>query len=242
MNCAFCGSHETLTKEHLFSTPICNALGVDRSMLVASLDEKAGAIGTPIRLDQRQVRLPCGPCNSGWMSHLEIDAANAMKRWIAGDQRLTRMGFNLVTRWLVKTAIVLGFSEADARRFLDSPLDTAIPDVTAAKRIAAGELPDHVVAGAARTAPSTYIWGVGNPTVQPVGPQNISSRAINVAALNLGTLQLWVVIPMIKPVAVRLPRQVTRLNPHVRAAHLSTRVERLNPTDVEVTYPGAEAA
>lgn len=211
-------------------------------MLVASLDEKAGAIGQPIPLDQREVRLPCGPCNSGWMSQLEIDASNAMKRWLGGDQRLTQTGSNLVARWLVKTAIVLGFSEADSRRFLNSPLDAAIPDLTAAKKIAAGQLPDHIVVGAARTGPTTYIWGVGNPTVRPFGPEHISSRAVNVAALNLGTLQLWVVIPIIKPIAVRLPRQVTRLNPHVRAARLSTRVERLNPTDVVVTYPGAEAA
>lgn len=59
MNCPFCLSDQKLTKEHLFSRPICNALGVDRATLVKSVDGRNGDVGVAVPLGERSIRLPC---------------------------------------------------------------------------------------------------------------------------------------------------------------------------------------
>lgn len=126
------------------------------------------------------------------MSTLEQEAASTFGRWLENpDEPLARPGISNVTRWLAKTALVLAFSESDARRFLETPTETAIPDITTARKLAEGKTPKNVQIGAARTDGDDVLWLVGNPTVLPTGPNRISSRAVNVAALNLGRLQLW---------------------------------------------------
>ena len=236
--CAFCLSDDKSTKEHLLSRPICDALGVDRRTLVASLDGRNGQLGAASTLDTRAVRLPCATCNSGWMSELEGDTARTLRRWMSRpDQRLTAAGVRHLTRWLVKTAIVFGFAETDARRFMDNPTETSIPDVTTARALAAGETPPDVTIGAARVAASRYIWGAGNPTVEPTGPDRITCRAINVVALNLGALQLWVVMPVVaRPDELRLPRGVTRVHPQLRYRSLRGRHADVDPTQVAARY------
>lgn len=237
VNCPFCLSDAKSSKEHLFSRPICNAVGLDRSMLVASLDGCSSAIGPVSPLDQRAVRLPCEACNSGWMSDLESDAARTIRRWMSkSDERLTKSGVVHLGRWLVKTMVVLGFSESGSRQFMDKPTQTAIPDITTAKKIAAGSVPDGVVAGAARVNDSSMLWGTGNPTVVPSGPDRISCRAVNVAAFNLGSLQLWVAVPLVAPDSLRLPKGVTRLNHQLRSRSLRPRTSNLDPTQVVAEY------
>ncbi len=49
-------------------------------------------------------------------------------------------------RWLVKTAVVLGFSEGGSRRFMETPTAVAVPDVSA------GYVPVVIASTAANTA------------------------------------------------------------------------------------------
>jgi hypothetical protein len=227
----------------LFSRPICKAVGLDRSILVASLNCLTNELGPMGSLDQKTVRLPCEGCNSGWMSDLERDAARTIKRWISQpNERLTKAGTLHLRRWLVKTAVMLGFFDNGSRRFLDEPTETAIPDITTAKQVAVGVVPDEVVTGAARTNGSRLLWGAGNPIVVPSGPDRISCRAVNVAAFNLGSLQLWVAVPLVRPDALRLPKGVTELHPQLRSRSLRTRTGNLDPTQVVAEYSDATAA
>ncbi len=168
-------------------------------MMVASFDGNTGEFGSDVRLDQRQVKLPCVACNSGWMSQLELDTAHALRRWIGGpSSRLTAAGFAHLQRWMTKTAIVVGFAELGARHILNDRGDVAFPDITLALALGRGEGP-NVLVGAAVTKRAGAVWGAGNPTVRPAGPDRISSRAVNVLGLNLGALQLWTALPIISP-------------------------------------------
>lgn len=127
MNCPFCLKASKASKEHLFSKPICNVLGIDRAMDVASYDENSGELGPIVPLKQRAVRLPCEDCNSGWISDLEIQTARTIRRWMSKPQNpLVRSGDENMMRWLVKMAIVLGFAEGGSRRFMETPIDVAV--------------------------------------------------------------------------------------------------------------------
>lgn len=240
MNCPFCLEESKTTKEHLFSQPICDAVGIDRAMDVASYDQNSGELGPIVPLDQRSVRLPCEGCNSGWMSDLEVQTARTIRRWMSKPESpLGRKGFENMMRWLVKTAVVLAFSEGGSRRFMETPTDVAVPDITTAKGIRKGVVPDQVRAGAAKVGVSRFVWGTGNATVSPTGRDLLNSRAVNVTALNLGQLQLWVAIPIVKPERLALPRGVTRLHPRVTFQSLPTRTGDLNPSLVNATFSRA---
>lgn len=237
MNCAFCLSKEKTTKEHLLSKPICDGLGIERSTLVASMDGRTGELSRGSSLDRKSVRLPCKSCNSRWMSKLEGNTAQTLNRWLERpDEPLTSVGLRHVVRWLAKTALVLTFAENEARRFMTSPTQTAIPDITTAKAVAANGPLKHVRVAAAQTEDSSVLWGVGNPTVLPRGPDRISSRAINVASMNLGQLQLWVVVPLVPPDDIQLPAGVTPLHEDLAFGALATRAGSLDPTQVVATY------
>lgn len=240
VNCPFCLEVSKTTKEHLFSQPICEAVGIDRVMDVASFDGNSGELGPIVPLHQRSVRLPREACNSGWMSDLEVHAARTIRRWISHPEKpMGRGGYETTMRWLVKTAVVLGFSEGGSRRFTQTPTDVAVPDITTAKEIRHGRVPDHVLAGAAKVGSSQYVWGTGNATVSPTGSDLLNSRAVNVTALNLGRLQLWVVVPIVKPDGLVLPKGVTQLHPRLAFQSLPTRTGDLNPSLVNATFSRA---
>jgi len=240
VTCPFCLQASKATKEHLFSQPICDAVGIDRAMDVASYDKNSGELGPILPLHQRSVRLPCETCNSGWMSELEVQTARTIRRWISNSERpLGRSGYETMMRCLVKTAVVLGFSEGGSRRFMETPTDVAVPDITTAKTVRSGVIPDHVLGGAARVGHSQYVWGTGNATVSPTGPDLLNSRAVNVTALNLGQIQLWVAIPMVRPEKLALPKGVIRLHPRLASQSLPTRTEDLDPSLVNATFSRA---
>lgn len=240
MNCPFCLGASKTTKEHVFSKPICDAVGIDRAMDVASYDGNSGELGPIVSLDQRSVRLHCEECNSGWMSDLEVQTGRALRRWLSRPESpLGRDGYDVIMRWLVKMAVVLGFSEGGSRRFMETATDVAVPDITAAKEIRSGSVPDHAVGGAAKAGKSQYVWGTGNATVTPTGPDLLNSRAVNVTALNLGPLQLWVAIPMVRPEKIALPRGVSRLHPRLTFQRLPTRTGDLNPSLVNASFARA---
>ena len=125
---------------------------------------------------------------------------------------------------------------------MSTPTETTLPDITTARTIAGGGVPNHVYAGAARTNGRRYVWGAGNPTVRPTGPDRVSCRAINVAAVNLGSLQLWVAIPVVRPGELRMPRGVASLNPQLRSGSLRTRSGNLDPSSIKATYSDATTA
>ena len=202
MKCAFCfGEANTtkLSKEHLFSVPICRAFGIDRSMAVGSFDANSGELGLVAPLDERQVKLPCTTCNSGWMGQLENDTARTLQYWMTKPEaRLSTIGLAHVTRWLAKTAFVVGFSELGARKFMTNDRESVIPDYTLARSLYRGDTL-NVVVGAARVNRCNTLWGAGNASLEPKGPTRISSRAVNVLALNLGELQLWSLFQLLNP-------------------------------------------
>lgn len=242
MKCVFClaGSRTTkISKEHLFSKPICSALGIDRTKMIASLDGNTGEVSRPLRLDQRLVKLPCVDCNSGWMEQLERDTARTLRRWLSEpSSRLTTSGYAHVVRWTAKTAIVFGFAELGSRQFLANQTDAAVPDITIARQLANGEVPDILIGGA-RASRTDQAWGAGNASVEPVGPDRISSRAVNVLALTLGELQLWGVLPVIQPDDVHLPPGVQRLLPNSKSRSLRGRQGGLDPSQVTAFFSDA---
>jgi hypothetical protein len=171
------------------------------------------------------------------MSDLEVQTAHIIRRWMSKPEKpLGQNGYETLMRWLVKTAVVLGFSEGGSRRFMETPTDVAVPDVTTAKEIRGGLAPNHVVGGAAKVGRSQYVWGTGNATVSPTGPDLLNARAINVTALNLGPLQLWAVVPIVKPERVVLPKGVIRLHPRLAFQSLPTRTGEVNPSLVSATF------
>jgi hypothetical protein len=177
------------------------------------------------------------------MSGLEQQTARDLAAWLDdADEPLSTGAAEGLRRWVTKTAIVLAFGEVDARRFMSDPTATAVPDITTAKAVASGESLDHVFVGAARTDRSAFLWGAGNATVEPRGHDRISSRAVNVAALNLGTLQLWVVIPIVRPDALRLPDAVVIAGGGLRSRDLQWRSPDLDPTQVWAHYSDETSA
>lgn len=240
--CPFCLGDGKRSKEHLFSKPICAAAGLNRSNLIASVDARTGAVDSVVPIREVAVRLPCVDCNNGWMNDLEHDAARVLRRWMARpDHRLSNTGLVFLTRWLVKTSVVLAFGALNARQFMHVPTESAIPDITAAREVAAGHVPDHVYVGAARIVGARTYWGAGNPTVRGTGADLISSRAVNVAAFNLGLLQLWVALPVVPPDRLTPPRGVTRLNARLRSGALRNRIADVDPTQLTVDYSKARA-
>lgn len=103
------------------------------------------------------------------------------------------------------------------------------PDITTAKAVRNGVVPDHVRGGVAKVGVSRYVWGTGNATISPTGPDLLNSRAVNVTALNLGRLQVWVAIPIVQAARLDLPQGVTLLHPRLRYQSLRTRSGDLNP-------------
>lgn len=222
VNCPFCLKTDTaLTREHLFSVPVCRAFRIDRDdTSVGSVDVKTGEFRNLTTLARRTVRLPCERCNSGWMSQLERDMG-AIAKWLESSDPLGDKRCMTVQRWMLKMLVVLGFADGDSRRFFDTPAEVVIPDIGAAQAAMGNRpIPTHAAFGIARTSPGIHLYGVGNPCVEPSGPNRISSRAANVAAVNLGILQLWAIVALVPPRQIQLPPGVSRLAPRLRSASL----------------------
>ncbi len=242
VRCIFChadSSSRKISKEYILSVPICRALKIDRDAVVVSLDGNTGDVAHAAPLGDRQVRLPCAACNSGWMGNLEQETAAVLHRWTRHTEALSAPGLAHLTRWMAKTAIVLGFGETGARHGTDDPESGSFPDATRARQLGEGNVPDGVVGGALAGKGSMTLWGAGNATVEPAGPDRISSRAVNVVALNLGALQLWGVFPFVRPDAVVLPSGVLRLSARSTFRRLRSRRGGLDPALVAVRYSDA---
>src|SRR5689334_17206096 len=83
--CAFCGSTEPLTREHVFGQWV-SKIGLDLS----SVRHGAGPLnGLPRDMGEqppywRTVKDFCASCNNGWMSRLEDAARRALSSLILG--------------------------------------------------------------------------------------------------------------------------------------------------------------
>lgn len=205
--CAFCLEDATLSREHLFSQPICDVFDIDRaSTTVYGFDGVSKNVGHGAALSQRSVKLPCRTCNNTWMSKLEQDTAGVFERFLQQGQELSEADVAVIGRWAAKTLVVFMWAELVARKFMTAPGVGAIPDVTAARSVFAGHVPDNVTVAAGRLAePNAVLWSAGNPNVITADRNQINCRVVNAAALNLGLLQLWVLAPLFKPSRLSLP-------------------------------------
>ncbi|MFJ2297358.1 hypothetical protein [Oerskovia paurometabola] len=126
--CIWCGSRESLTREHVLAKKWRKYFGSPDSPRVYSGWQLDLATMRPLRIDRtlpRQgaftwtvPRLVCAPCNNGWMSQLE-DAVEpillpaALGKVVALDEGQQ----GLVLKWLAKTAIVMEFMDQQPKSF-----------------------------------------------------------------------------------------------------------------------------
>lgn len=248
--CFFCHGEASLTREHLFSRPICRVAGIDRrSSQMAGLDGHGRIDRSPRPVDQWTVRLPCKVCNEGWMSRLEGEVADHLKRWAKRPCALGETGARALRRWMLKNYFVMAFQDADLRRplledeFGRLVYNAKVPfEATRARLLSTGDERafDDVVVGAARVSASTiYATGFGNPSVE-ANAADWNCRTAGVAAVALAGIQvqLWVVAAPLRPRAVRLPRNVSRLTAQTRLHSLGFATDRLDPTAVWLSYGG----
>lgn len=244
MKCEFCWDEdrgEPLTKEHLVSQPIADAFHIDRvGGQVARFDR--GELGdgnldsvTWCSLAELSVRLACARCNNGWMNDLEHEMA-AVARWFrAGDRALGKAQLRAVGRWLLKTYAVMAVLDGATRRFVDADGAVGshvIPDPTRARLLRAGDdgALHSIVIGAGKASDPDFAYGFGNPTIRSTAQHPPSVRSAGVAAMNLGSLQVWAVVPWIRSGRVQLPPGLTVLNSRTRANQLRS-VPRVPETD-----------
>lgn len=248
--CIFCRSDVAGrgSREHLLSRPICEAFGIERAATLHGLLTDDFDVAQLQRLENKTVRLPCRECNQGWMSSLEVAAAETFKRWVGGRRPLGAEGLRIVKRWMLKNFVVFGAVHGDTRTPFRRNSETGELEYAAAVlveprraqalRADLDEAYDNVDLGAARTETSMFTEGFGNPTVLPKGPTALNARSAGVLALNLTPLQLWVVV---RPLGgtTRLPGSVTRLRAGRLWREVKPRSPNLDPTSVIVTYDHA---
>ena len=238
LNCLFCHGRagSGVSREHLFSNPVCDFFGLDRkTTLAARVDGNTGEIRSVAPLGSTTVNLPCVVCNSGWMSDLENEVVHVFERWLHGNSRLTEDDLRTLRRWMAKTHLVLCTLEGGTRKFVEDPRGGVVPDATMARLLYEGS--DDAFGGAhfAAGAPihSKILYGFGNPRPICVGPTPISSRAATVSYMNLGPVQLWTLATMLSPISVRFPSRLTVLAR--RLAHRQLRTVDGNPDPVSAT-------
>lgn len=242
MRCHFCWDENktaALTKEHLLSLPVAHAFGIERtSSSFARFDLEAvrsgdlGSLTWP-GLHSLAVKIACSECNNGWMNDLEHAMVDIAKWYARGDQPLGVQGLTTLRRWFLKTYVVLSVLEGGTRRFLpatDEVEFSVLPEITRASQLRRGaeDAFDGVVVGLARTNSETFAYGFGNPTVVPTGPRYASVRSAGVAALNLASLQLWIVVPWFRHAVTRLPPGVATGHSRLRPNRLRTVAASLN--------------
>lgn len=112
--CVFCGSDDTLTKEHVFPEWVRSYLqsepgntGTHRRTVIR--DSGTTSHSRPAAPATLTVRAVCADCNNGWMSRLESTAKPYLLPMIQGRKRaLFPPAQRAVATWAVKTALVAG--------------------------------------------------------------------------------------------------------------------------------------
>ena len=107
-SCAFCGSTEPMTREHVFGEWV-SKIGLDLS----PLQHQAGPLnGLPRDMGEQppyrqRVKRFCGSCNNGWMSRLEDTAKRVLTPSILGEPTIIAPEDQpAIATWVQKTALV----------------------------------------------------------------------------------------------------------------------------------------
>ncbi|WP_181762638.1 hypothetical protein [Pseudarthrobacter sp. B4EP4b] len=118
ISCAFCGSTQPLTREHVFGQWV-SKIGLDLS----PARHHAGALNglprdmgvqPPYRL---QVKNFCAPCNNGWMSQLEKAAQRVLTPFILGKPGTIAVEDQaVIAMWAQKTALTAMLLSSEKRR------------------------------------------------------------------------------------------------------------------------------
>jgi hypothetical protein len=120
-----------------------------------------------------------------------------------------------------------------------TPTETVVPDITTAKQLIAGERLEGVAGGAARSARTSLLWALGNPSV--VAPTGLSSRVVNAASFNMGPIQLWAVVPLVQPDDLVLPARIASLEATLTFSQLRPGQSSLDLSRIRATYSPATA-
>lgn len=241
MNCIFC--HERpdgrrLTLEHVLSKPVRRAFGITDDTQIGRIDSDGGVVSFA-RADQFTVRLPCGSCNSGWMSALEVELVRSIRRWQKSQARLGRSQSLAVKRWCLKTYIILSAVEGSIRKMTEgdeTPLWRVMPEATRARLLAVEDNGAFkgVKFGASLVANSSRLYGFGNPDIRsPHGglTPNVSAGALFVT---LGNLRLWTVVAFDRDAQVRLPPGIAEVRSHLRYRRLKSVADTVGVSDAVV--------
>lgn len=117
-SCAFCGSTQPLTREHVFGQWV-SKIGLDLS----PARHHAGALnGLPRDMGEQppyrlQVKNFCAPCNNGWMSQLEKAAQRVLTPFILGQPGTIAVEDQaVIALWAQKTALTAMLVSSEAQR------------------------------------------------------------------------------------------------------------------------------
>ncbi|MDQ0923382.1 hypothetical protein QF038_001890 [Pseudarthrobacter sp. W1I19] len=117
-SCAFCGSTQPLTREHVFGQWV-SKIGLDLSPAM----HHAGALnGLPRDMGDQppyrlQVKKFCAPCNNGWMSQLENAAQRVLTPFILGKPGTIAVEDQaVIAMWAQKTALTAMLVSSEKQR------------------------------------------------------------------------------------------------------------------------------
>ncbi|RAM37730.1 hypothetical protein DBZ45_09015 [Arthrobacter globiformis] len=117
-SCAFCGSTQPLTREHLFGKWV-SKIGLDlspashHSSALNGLPRDLG-VQPPYRL---QVKNFCAACNNGWMSKMEKAAQRVLTPLILGNPgKIALEDQGILAMWAQKTALTAMLVSSDEQR------------------------------------------------------------------------------------------------------------------------------
>ena len=168
MNCIFCFTRPAnrLSREHLFSKPICDFVGIERA------DTHFGRVGNDRKdpsiasLESLAVKAVCKTCNETWMSKLEVAAAKTFAE-LRETGRLSAPQSTILCRWLAKTHLMLCFIEGGSRRSVREPETAVIPDASLGRALFENEALSSStrVAIARRQPESSLAYQFGTPKV-----------------------------------------------------------------------------
>jgi hypothetical protein len=104
--CAFCGSGQNLTREHVWPRWVQDLVGPEPAPNVAAREDEITRVWTasPATLT---VRLVCRACNNGWMARLEHAAKPILTPLISGERAVLSVeDQRLLAYWAAKTVAV----------------------------------------------------------------------------------------------------------------------------------------
>jgi hypothetical protein len=242
MNCIFCHERpnaERLTREHVFSRPIRRGFGIGDDTQIGRVNGIDGALTNFVRVDQFAVRLPCGVCNSGWMSALEVEAAKAIHRWQRSRNKVGTKDASTIMRWCLKTYIVLSAVEGRIRQVPEgdeTPAWGVMPETTRARQLFQGDpvALDGVRVGASLVSSSNRLYGFGNPEIRSPHGGIAPNVSAGVSFVTLDNLRLWTVVALDVGAEIRLPPGVSSLGPHSRFCRLRSIGDQIDTSDAVV--------